>query len=330
MAGNDEPGDTERDDEERAARVSATRERFTALTRLDDSAINLAEGALLIAAEEVPDLDIERYLRELDRLGERVRLRVDEAQRQERHDADEAALGALHAVLFDEEGYRGEVASAADGGLYPPRNSFLNDVMDRKRGMPITLSVIYCEVARRAGLEAVGIAAPLHFVVQFRGRHTSKVVDPFNRGARIEPSALADVPLMPASRKMILARMLANLKLVYVRRQQYMKALAAIERILALQPSAGEVRDRGLVLQKLGEHILRQGRERFLRERAAETGGAEAATAELRRSMQLALHLLGSAWFDLSLYARVAEGVPGAADAGQAATQLWQMLGRRN
>jgi regulator of sirC expression with transglutaminase-like and TPR domain len=314
----------------RQAQVSASRERFAAIARLPDAEIDLAEAALLVAAEEFPGLDVQAYLHRLDALAERVRRRLVLSRRWERGDADEAALEALHTVLFDEEGFVGEVAGTADGGLYPPRNSFLNDVMDRKRGMPITLSVIYVEVARRAGLDAVGIAAPLHFIVQFRGRHTSTLVDPFNRGQRLDPAALPEAQIIPATRKAILARILTNLKHVYIRRQQYMKALAAIERILAVNPSPGEVRDRGLVLQKLGEHLLREGRERFRRDRDAGPEAQGTALVALKAAMQHSLHLLGASWFDLALYARIAEGTPGAADDGQRAAHLWKLLGRQN
>jgi regulator of sirC expression with transglutaminase-like and TPR domain len=304
----------------RQAQVSASRERFAAIARLPDAEIDLAEAALLVAAEEFPGLDVPAYLHRLDALAERVRRRLALSRRWERGDADEAALEALHAVLFDEEGFAGEVAGTADGGLYPPRNSFLNDVMDRKRGMPITLSVIYVEAG----------AAPLHFVVQFRGRYTSTLVDPFNRGLRLDPAALSEAQVIPATRKAILARILTNLKHVYIRRQQYMKALAAIERILAVNPSPGEVRDRGLVLQKLGEHLLREGRERFRRDRDAGPEAQGMALVAFKAAMQHSLHLLGASWFDLALYARIVEGTPGAADAGQRAAHLWKLLGRQN
>ena len=120
-----------------------------------DRDVNLAEAALLIACEEYPDLDVRGYLARLDEMGEALRQRLAEEPRPER------AIMALNRYLFQELGFHGNTEQ-----YYDPRNSFLNDVLDRRTGIPITLSTVYMEVARRAGLEVDGVGLPGHFVVR--------------------------------------------------------------------------------------------------------------------------------------------------------------------
>jgi regulator of sirC expression with transglutaminase-like and TPR domain len=313
----------EPDDEDvRAAQAAAARERFVALARRPEREIDLAEAALLIAAEEYPGLHVEGYLNALDRLAARVRHRLRRTMAQPAPpDADEAALRALHDVLFEEEGFHGPDTSEG----YQHQDYFLSGALDRKRGLPIVLSVIYCEVARRAGLEAVGINLPLHFVAQFRGQHTSVLVDPFNRGARLPndalPAGVSADQLPVASKKQILARMLQNLKLFYLRSRppEFLKALAAVERILVVAPSIDQVRDRGLILRGLGLQALE-------RAAALQRVDRDAAFYLLTRAHQF----LGPAWFDLKLHARLAEGWPDVQEIGDAADQLWRLMGRHN
>jgi regulator of sirC expression with transglutaminase-like and TPR domain len=308
------------DDEQRAALVAAARERFVAMARRPEGEVSLAEAALLIAAEEFPPLDIPRYLGILDALAQRVRRRLAGLREAGPRDADEMAMEALNGVLFDEEGFCGPPDATWEHEDY-----FLSGGLARKRGLPIVLSVIYCEVAERAGLRAVGINLPERFMVQFRGEHSSVLVDPFNRGARIppdeQPMGIAQDRLPVASRKQILARMLQNLKFLYVqsRPPQLIKALAAVERILALAPSIDQVRDRGLILRGLGLQAIE--RARILQRN--DTAAAAFATSR-------AGQFLGPAWFDLKLYARLAEGTPDAAPIGEVADQLWRALGRNN
>jgi regulator of sirC expression with transglutaminase-like and TPR domain len=303
----DEAERSSREQREAALRVVEARRRFTALCQRADRDIDLAEAALLIAAEEYPGLDVAANLAKLDVLGERVRQYA--ALRQgmaERADPDEASLAALHQVLFEEEGFVG----AEQSEYYRPRNCYLNEVLERKRGMPILLALVYCEVARRAGMDAVGIALPFHFIAQFRGAHTSVLVDPYNRGARLTREACAELVqrvggaaveltpdhFRPAPRKQILVRILNNLKGGYLRRGALRKALAAVERILLVSPSLDQVldqvRDRGILLLHLDQP--------------------------------------GAAWFDLSLYARLAEGAPDAAAIRESADRLWKQMGRMN
>jgi regulator of sirC expression with transglutaminase-like and TPR domain len=164
--------------------------------------------------------------------------------------------------LYLEEGFRGNVEA-----YYDPRNLFLNDVLDRRLGIPITLSVIHLEVAWRLGLPLHGVNFPGHFLVAYPGEAFRLLIDPFQLGEiRFENQAqeLLDrvyggsVTLQPdylrdATRRDILARLLQNLKGIYLNARDDVRALAAIERILLVRPSAlEEVRDRGMLLARVG------------------------------------------------------------------------------
>jgi regulator of sirC expression with transglutaminase-like and TPR domain len=232
------------------------RERLVALAGTADAG-SLAEGALWIAAEAYPGLDVPHWLGRLEALGRRAAGRVTP------HMAVDAAAHAVSRLLFEEEGFQGNTAD-----YYDPRNSFLNDVLDRHLGIPISLSVIYLAVAARAGLETVGVGLPGHFVVRAaRGGH-HQLLDPFHGGrpldqagclalvARVRPGTHALDPrwLAPVATRQILVRMLANLKAAYSGLGNWSRALAASERILLLRPDAvEELRDRGALNARLGE-----------------------------------------------------------------------------
>ena len=170
---------------------------------------------------------------------------------------------ALNEYLFEELGFVGN-----ESDYYDPRNSMLHQVLGRRTGIPITLSVVYIEVGRRAGLRVEGVGLPGHFVVRaFEGEDEEGVlVDPFNRRTtdleecqgRIDliydgKVELSEEHLRAVDARGILARMLGNLKAVYVRAGLYRRALAAVERLILLMPSAlDERRDRGMLLAQLG------------------------------------------------------------------------------
>ncbi|HKA55286.1 MAG TPA: tetratricopeptide repeat protein [Candidatus Binatia bacterium] len=239
--------------------LPSARERFTQLVSGSEEGLDLAEAALLIAREEHPDLDVTAYLHRLDELAASVRARLPQAP----GSAD--IIHNLNVQLFREEGLTGN-----ESEYYDPRNSFLNEVLDRKQGIPITLSVIYLEVGRRLGLPLVGVGFPGHFLVKYSGADGEMVLDPFAGGATLTREELeqklrrmygeanpflAQVPqlLVPASKKEILVRMLRNLKGIYLQQNDFTRALAAIDRILLVAPDlALEVRDRGAVHQRLG------------------------------------------------------------------------------
>jgi regulator of sirC expression with transglutaminase-like and TPR domain len=234
-----------------------SRERFAAAVNANEAKLNLAEAALLVAAEEYPQLTPEPYLQRLDLLGERVKDRL----------ADEGAppvvLNEISKLLFEEEGFRGNTEA-----YYDPRNSFLNDVLDRRLGIPLTLGIVFLEIGWRLGLPLRGVNFPGHFLLRYEGEAFRLLVDPFHGGQiRFEDQAqeLLDrvyggsVPMQPdylrgASKHDILVRLLANLKTIYLNTRDDAKALAAIDRILLIRPEAAEeLRDRGMVLARIGQ-----------------------------------------------------------------------------
>jgi regulator of sirC expression with transglutaminase-like and TPR domain len=226
--------------------------RWERLASTHADEVSLAEGALLIAAEEYDGLDIDAYLQRIDQMAATLRRRL-------RSDIGPTeALIALNRYLFEELGFSG---NAHD--YYDPRNSFLNDVIDRKLGIPITLAVVYIEIGRRVGLPLEGVSFPAHFLVKCVLREGAIILDPYARGAslgfddlqerlkgvakdlELDPR-LASALLASAAPKDIFARMLRNLRAIYLGKGEKMKALAAANRILVLLPGAAEdYRQRG-------------------------------------------------------------------------------------
>jgi regulator of sirC expression with transglutaminase-like and TPR domain len=234
----------------------SSRSKFAAIVERPEPEVDLAAAALFIAAEEYPQLVPDPYLRRLDELAERVRDRQWDAT------APVVMLQDLSRVLFEEEGFRGNAEA-----YYDPRNSFLNDVLDRRLGIPITLSVVYLEVGWRLGLPLHGVNFPGHFLVRYDGEALKLLIDPFHAGrVRFEDEAqdlldnvyggsvrMQPAYLRPADRKDILVRILENLKGTYLNARDEERGLAAIERILLVRPdSPDHVRDRGMVLTRLG------------------------------------------------------------------------------
>jgi regulator of sirC expression with transglutaminase-like and TPR domain len=225
-----------------------------------DSTVDLAQASLLIACEEYPDLDVPRYLGRLDEMGAALRERLSEEPRPER------GVMALNRYLFQEEGFRGNTEE-----YYDPRNSYLNEVLDRRTGIPITLSTVYMEIARRGGLEVEGVGLPGHFIVRVRlGRH-ALLIDPFHGGALLSPDdcqerldrifggKLKIEPRMLATcgRKAMIERMLRNLKAIHVQKKDFARALGAVELLLTLHPDGAEdVRDRGILYAALDCYAL--------------------------------------------------------------------------
>jgi regulator of sirC expression with transglutaminase-like and TPR domain len=221
---------------------------------------NLATAALLLARLEHRALDPSRYLAELDVLGEEARRRLATSAGNPR---GPGGVEALNGYLFGEQGFAGNRTHYDD-----PRNSFLNEVLDRRRGIPITLALVYIEVARRAGLEVHGINFPGHFLLGCGGASTPLILDPFHGGAVLSEGdcrellrrhagdevAFSTGLLAPADKRQILTRMLVNLKRSYVRLRSFPQARAVIELLLALDPAdAVELRDRGLLSYHLDD-----------------------------------------------------------------------------
>jgi regulator of sirC expression with transglutaminase-like and TPR domain len=241
-----------------AVRNAEAAARLRRLVEANAASGSLAEGALLIAQEHYPDLDVAHYLARLDTLGAVLRAQLsDEA-------GDVERIRALNRFLFEEQGFGPNASDFAD-----PRNSFLNEVLERRVGIPITLSIVYIEVGRRIGLALDGLSFPQHFLVRCALADGAAVLDPFLGGAslsidelqrrlgalrlghrpsRAEVSAL----LTAASRREILARMLRNLKAVYLEAERFGDALVAVDRIVMLTPTAAtELRDRGWLYHRL-------------------------------------------------------------------------------
>lgn len=239
---------------------------------------DLAIAALMIARVEYPRLDAGPYLDELDTLGREARLRVEAAplvpgETPPRVDPERyAAVRAINRYLFDELGFVGNEMQYED-----PRNSFLNEVLDRRTGIPITLALLYIEVARRAGLPVEGVNFPGHFLLRCPARRglpysEDLIIDAFHGGALLTEDGCRDllhrhagsedeageVPVLDSSllrhatKPQILARMLLNLKRVYVRMHSFPQARDVTELLLAVDPSAlTELRDRGLLAYHL-------------------------------------------------------------------------------
>jgi len=235
-------------------------ESFAALVgqKVEDERIHLARAALTIARTEYPELDVEHYVHRLDELARRVRVRLSRLP-----DAGET-IRALNEVLFAEEGLRGN-----RDGYYDPRNSFLNDVLDRRLGIPITLSLIYMEVARRLGFPLFGVGMPGHFLLKHydvEGRET--LIDPFEGGSIVSASdcqhrldeiysgqmRLQPEFLLAVSRRQILTRVLNNLKNIYLSARNFKKALPIVDLILAIYPRSPEdVKQRATLRYSLGQ-----------------------------------------------------------------------------
>ncbi|MBI2219436.1 MAG: tetratricopeptide repeat protein [Candidatus Rokubacteria bacterium] len=240
---------------------------FLGTVRPPDEAIDLARAALQIARIEHDGLAPEPCLLELSTLAERSGVRrVDDPFR---------ALDRLREFLFEEEGYRGNAEDYFD-----PRNSYLNDVIARKLGIPITLSLLTMEVGRRVGLTIDGVGLPGHFIVRAHVGHDSVLVDPFNGGRILDEQGaaevvahalgrevpLTDVHFASVTKSQVIARILMNLRGIYVQREEWRKALAVIERLLVLDTrSPVHLRDRGTMLMKLGDfHAGAAEWERYL------------------------------------------------------------------
>ena len=232
--------------------------RLAELIARPEPEIDLATGALLIASAEYPQLKAAPYLRRLDLLAERVHDRLSGES------APVLVLEELCRVLFTEQEFQGN-----EDAYYDPRNSFLNDVLDRRLGIPITLGIVMLEVGWRVGLPVSGINFPGHFLVRYEGEVARLLIDPFDGGkVRWEDEGqelldrvyggmvrMRDEFLQPASRSDILARVLTNLKGIYLNTRDDQRALAAVDRILMIRPTAPvELRDRGLLLARIGRN----------------------------------------------------------------------------
>ena len=231
-------------------------DQFSALLCREN--FGLAEACLLVAQDAYPELDVVHYLSRIDALADTVKRRLSS-------DAfAEQKIVVLNRYLFNELGFSGNTRD-----YYDPRNSYLNEVLDRRTGVPITLSILYLEIGQRLGLRLQGVSFPGHFLVKLRVTGGQLVIDPFCGGeaqseadlrarlAQVLPRREADtLPLPqflePATSRQILARVLRNLKGIYLQSAEAQNALNVMQRMVMVAPHAAEeVRDRGLAYYKL-------------------------------------------------------------------------------
>ncbi|MBV9229504.1 MAG: transglutaminase family protein [Chloroflexi bacterium] len=244
---------------------------FEALVAGEDAAIDLAQAALLIASIAYPDLDMAHYVAQLDALARRARailaLPNPDTLPQLPAETDPlAVISALNRVLFDEEQFHGNKED-----YYNPDNSFFNKVLEKRRGIPITLSLLYIEVGKRVGIQIDGIALPYHFMVRARLAEGLTYIDPYEGGLllseqqcklRIRQMVRGKIKMHahwfePISHKLFLARMLNNLKRCYLDKEDYERTLVICDLIILLIPHfSGEWRDRGIIHLQL-KHYAR-------------------------------------------------------------------------
>ncbi len=260
---------------------------WQALASLEDAALPLLDVALLIARDEYPDLDPRRY-------AMRVQGHASHLRRAVEHESRPALkMRTINQYLFEEVGYAGN-----HDEYYDPRNSYINEVFDRRLGNPISLALVQMAVSREVGLPLDGVSFPGHFLVRLPVDNGVLVMDPFNRGRPLDVDELRErasahlgggVPdddalsqiLHPASNRAILVRMLRNLHGVYQKHGDWERAVRSADRILHLLPDDTEaLRDRGIGYLEIGHHAgARIDLQRYLQR---QPGAPDAAGIRLR------------------------------------------------
>lgn len=213
---------------------------FSHMACREDADIDLGVCALVLGNWDYPGIDVGHYLGRLDAFAD---IAADIARREE---GDHPKLRALNRTLFEHLGFRGN-----QDRYYDTKNSFLNEVIDRRLGIPISLSVLYIEVGRRLGLDLVGLNFPGHFLVRHDDGDGIVVIDPFHLGmtlaaddlelrlrrARGRKAELSEEHLAPATKHDILTRMLANLMAIYRRAGDTRRTIEVLERLVLLNPT---------------------------------------------------------------------------------------------
>ncbi|PZU94867.1 MAG: hypothetical protein DCE90_13680 [Pseudanabaena sp.] len=242
--------------------LSPARQKFWQITHIPNQELtinHLLEGALAIAWEEYPHMDLGHYRAKLDAMVNDLQPRLDKIHYPLK------VIQEINRYLFVEQGFCGN-----DHDYYDPRNSFINDVLDRRLGIPLSLSIIYMLLGDRLGFAMDGISFPGHFIIRPQHPDLEIFIDPYNKGEILFPEDCAakltqlygqEMPLdpkylQPVGIRRILDRLLTNLKLIYLRRQEPAKALGAIERSLMLHPDVPtQWRDRGLICYQLERYV---------------------------------------------------------------------------
>jgi regulator of sirC expression with transglutaminase-like and TPR domain len=210
---------------------------FSHLVTRPESELDLARAVLLIAEPEYPGLDVASYVEELDRLGGGATQRIAAAP-------SRPPLASVIRYLYEELGFHGNVED-----YYDPRNSFLNEVIDRRTGIPISLALVLTEICRRVGIEARGVSFPGHFLVRVEVDGDPMFIDPFD-GRLLDRRQLAELHqratgeegpidprvLAPATKRQVLARILNNLRNIYERAGDRDRLLGVLARMQVLRP----------------------------------------------------------------------------------------------
>ena len=231
---------------------------FVQMVNRPDEALELARVALLVAAESDLEVDIDGELRQLEGWAEELRSRLGPDLN------NLQKLARLRSFVFDDLGFRGDRRD-----YYSPSNSLLHQVMKRRRGIPLTLSIVFMELGWRIGIPFEGVAFPGHFLVRLPGEPRDLLLDPYKRGMMVHEEdcrqmllestggRLSYDPALTASvgKRDMVARLLHNLKGAYLRAGDDAQALAAVERLLVLKPDdPEEIRDRGLLLFRMQKY----------------------------------------------------------------------------
>jgi regulator of sirC expression with transglutaminase-like and TPR domain len=246
------------------------RRLFSQILRMPDQEISLVEATLLIAARQGSDAHMELCMAQLAAMAHRAQTLLQIEGVHEPALDPRRTVAVINKVLFEEEGFTGN-----RDDYYDVDNSYLDRVLARRTGIPITLSIVYIEVAKLVGLRMHGIGLPGHFVVGYypagRGRTPSLIIDPFNEGQILSPDDCAarvhaaygdDVRftpewLQPMTNRQVLARVLGNLKQIYISAEQFHEALRAIDLLLIVQPDAiWELKERGMLYYRTGVFVL--------------------------------------------------------------------------
>ena len=231
--------------------------KLVAIAQSPEEEIELDRAALALAATEYPGLDIAQEIAAMDSLAAGAARRLGDQR------DPLSCVNTLSDYIFDEMGFRGN-----EEDYHDPRNSYLNEVLSRRVGIPITLSLVYIETGRRLGVPLLGVGMPGHFMVSHRDVD-DLFVDPFNGGIllteeecaeRVRQVTLGGVAwdrrhLAPIGNREFITRMVRNLKGAYLDRQDHARALRMIDWLLVAQPEAAqERRDRGVVRYRLGDY----------------------------------------------------------------------------
>jgi regulator of sirC expression with transglutaminase-like and TPR domain len=219
---------------------------FATLVRseIEDESVDILRAALTLSRIHEPGLDMERYVHRVDELAARVAVKIDDP------DDPVQIIAAMNDVLFREEMFRGNTVD-----YYSPRNSFLHDVLDRRLGIPITLALVYMEVARRVGFQLFGVGMPGHFLLKhYDVDGHSILIDAFERGSIVTEDdcrqkldsiysgqvALQPEFLLPVTRRQMLTRILNNLRSIYLSQRDFRRAVQVVDLILVIYPRSPE------------------------------------------------------------------------------------------